>query len=199
MEANPDCSLCCHNMNVYSEIEKKFKLYNYIPHIVKNGKDSAFFDNNDRIQGWFVVTLTTLFRRDKLLSVMNNLSRYTQSVDLHLFYNLLKDSKGYYFKETMAVYREHDGGVWSGSNFEGKMKKDSLWWGELYKYDKYEYTISMYIKILDKYYYEIRDKYGLAKALKFLYNNQFKCKDYPLKQIIKTLYTTLKIYIRKII
>lgn len=198
MEANPDCSLCCHHINEYLQVENKFKPREY-PYILKGNKKGAFFNNNDRINNWYVDTLAILFRKDKLLSVMSNLSKYTKTVDIYLFYNLLKGSKGFYFRDTMAIYRKHLGGVWSGSNFEGKMKKDLLWWGELYKYDKDEYTISMYIKIIDKYYYEIRDKYGLAKALKFLYNYQLKCKDYSLKRIIKILYITLKIYICKVI
>ena len=196
MEANPDCSLCCHHMNIYSEFEKKYEISKQ-PYIILENESGAFFSNNERIKGWFVVTLTTLFRKDKLLSVMDNLSRYTQSVDLHLFYNLLKDSKGYYFRDTMATRRKNSGGVYAGASFKEKKNKDLKWWGELYKYDKDLYTIGMYIQIIDKYYYEIREKYGLLKALKFLYNNQFKCKDYSLKRIINTLYITLKIYIKK--
>ncbi|MBR5323652.1 MAG: glycosyltransferase [Muribaculaceae bacterium] len=198
MEANPDCSLCCHHMKVYSEFNKQYEPYGY-PHIIREGDNGAFFENKDRIQGWFVVTLTTMFRNDKLKSIQKDLLRYARPIDLHLFYNLLKNSKGYYFKETMATYREHKGGVWSGLDFDKRLQNDLLWWGDLYKYDKDEYTISMYKTILDKYYYEIREKYGLLNALKFLYNNQFKCKEYPLRQIIKVLYTTTKIYIRKFI
>ncbi len=198
MEANPDCSLCCHHMNVYSEYEKQYKPHEY-PHIINNNTKGVFFNNKDRINENIIITLTILFRREKLLSVMNNLSRYTNCVDLHLFYNLLKDSKGYYFRDTMATYREHNGGVWSGSDFNQQMKKGLLWWGELYKYDKDEYTIGRYFRVLDMFYFKIIDKYGMAKALKFLYNYQSKCKGYSLKRIINILYISLKIYIRKIV
>ena len=42
-------------------------------------------------------------------------------MDAVLFYFILKQGPGYYLKDNMAIYRVHNGGVWSGINNHSRM------------------------------------------------------------------------------
>ena len=106
LESHPDYVMCSSRFDKYwqesgvleEDPDKKFK--------------GADYDLQNLIGGkWLTQTLTVMYRRSAL-----DLKRYEQygmSLDMILFYELLKHGKGYCFPEVMGVYRYHDGGVWS--------------------------------------------------------------------------------------
>lgn len=106
LESHPDYVMCSSRFDKYwqesglleEDPDKKFK--------------GADYDLQNLIGGkWLTQTLTVMYRRSAL-----DLKRYEQygmSLDMILFYELLKHGKGYCFPEVMGVYRYHKGGVWS--------------------------------------------------------------------------------------
>lgn len=106
LEKHPDYVMCSHRFSKYwqesdvweEDADKDFK--------------GADYDLQNLIGGkWLTQTLTVMFRRSVL--DLHQYERYGMSIDMILFYELLKQGKGYCFPEVMGVYRYHNGGVWS--------------------------------------------------------------------------------------
>lgn len=106
LESHPDYVMCSHRFNQY--IQDK--------NLLEEEKDLTFqgadYDLKNLIGGkWLTQTLTVMYRRSAL--DLKRYERYGMSMDIILFYGLLKHGKGYCFPEAMGVYRYHNGGVWS--------------------------------------------------------------------------------------
>ena len=106
LESHPDYVMCSHRFDQYYEDG----------HRLEKEKDDTFqgadYDLRNLIGGkWLTQTLTVMYRRSAL--DLKQYERYGMSMDIILFYELLKHGKGYCFPEAMGVYRYHNGGVWS--------------------------------------------------------------------------------------
>lgn len=106
LESHPDYVMCSHRFNKYwhergileEDPDKDFK--------------GADYDLQNLIGGkWLTQTLTVMYRRSAL--DLKRYESYGMSLDMILFYELLRHGKGYCFPEVMGVYRYHRGGVWS--------------------------------------------------------------------------------------
>ena len=107
LEANPDFVICGHRFNAYVQNKGDFVPFD-------TGINGAYelkdFITNER----FCSTLSIVFRKSVL-----NLKKYLlykKSMDIALAFHLLSQGKGFCMNEEMAVYRIHNGGVWSGTN-----------------------------------------------------------------------------------
>lgn len=106
LESHPNYVMCSHRFNQY--IQDK--------NLLEEEKDLTFqgadYDLKNLIGGkWLTQTLTVMYRRDAL--DLHRYESYSMSLDMILFYELLRNGKGYCFPDVMAVYRLHRGGVWS--------------------------------------------------------------------------------------
>ena len=106
LESHPDYVMCSHRFNQY--IQDK--------NLLEEEKDLTFqgadYDLKNLIGGkWLTQTLTVMYRRSAL--DLKEYESYGMSMDIILFYALLKNGKGYCFPDIMATYRLHGGGVWS--------------------------------------------------------------------------------------
>ena len=106
LESHPDYVMCSHRFNKYwhergileEDPDKDFK--------------GADYDLQNLIGGkWLTQTLTVMYRRSAL--DLKRYESYGMSLDMIMFYELLRHGKGYCFPEVMGVYRYHRGGVWS--------------------------------------------------------------------------------------
>lgn len=106
LESHPDYVMCSHRFNKYwhergileEDPDKDFK--------------GADYDLQNLIGGkWLTQTLTVMYRRSAL--DLKQYASYGMSMDIILFYALLKNGKGYCFPDIMGTYRLHGGGVWS--------------------------------------------------------------------------------------
>lgn len=106
LEVNPDYVMCSHCYLVYDQEQET--LCDGI-----NSEYEIHYDITSLVRGlWYHHTLTVLFRREALH--LDEYNRYPRQMDATLFYYLLKDNKkGVLLKDCMAVYRVHNGGVWS--------------------------------------------------------------------------------------
>lgn len=106
LESNPDYVMCSHRFNQY--IQEK----GLLEEEQDNDFEGADYDLKNLIGGkWMTQTLTVMYRRSAL--DLKRYAAYGMSMDMILFYELLRNGKGYCFPDIMAVYRLHNGGVWS--------------------------------------------------------------------------------------
>lgn len=106
LESHPDYVMCSHRFNQY--IQDK-NLLEEEKNLTFQGAD---YDLKNLIGGkWLTQTLTVMYRRSAL--DLKRYALYGMSMDIILFYALLKNGKGYCFPDIMGVYRLHGGGVWS--------------------------------------------------------------------------------------
>ena len=106
LESHPDYVMCSHRFNQYIQDKS----------LLEEEKDLTFqgadYDLKNLIGGkWLTQTLTVMYRRDAL--DLQRYESYGMSLDMILFYELLRNGKGYCFSDVMGVYRLHKGGVWS--------------------------------------------------------------------------------------
>ena len=106
LEAHPDYVMCSHQFNQYWQEEGRLE------EIADPHFKGADYDLLNLIGGrWLTQTLTVMYRRSALN--LQDYEKYGMSMDMILFYALLKHGKGYCLPDVMAVYRYHKGGVWS--------------------------------------------------------------------------------------
>ena len=106
LESHPDYVMCSHRFNQYMQDKN----------LLEEEKDLTFqgsdYDLKNLIGGkWLTQTLTVMYRRSAL--DLKEYESYGMSMDIILFYALLKNGKGYCFPDIMGTYRLHGGGVWS--------------------------------------------------------------------------------------
>lgn len=104
LESNPEYSICSHGV---CELIQDLGIFK------ENEVIKSFTYNLDFLirGGWAYNTLSVMF---KLSQIDHNYRLYMHSKDMSLFYSLLKNGKGYYMTDVMAIYRVHSNGVWSG-------------------------------------------------------------------------------------
>lgn len=114
LEANPEYVMCSHCCKQYNQNENLFQT-SWKP------AQSLEYQKSDLLKGyWFFHPLTVIFRRKSFDLTLYK--RFPISMDAVLFYQLLKNGKGFLFKEEMGVYRVHNGGVWSGIDNNKKIE-----------------------------------------------------------------------------
>lgn len=108
LEKNEEFSLCCHAFKIYDDENKKFKQILRRRNVWRSGNFA--FDNNSMI-GWGTQPLTMVYRSSMMDQNLSTKYRYKR--DVHMYYHLLKNGRGYFMSREMGVYRHHSGGVHS--------------------------------------------------------------------------------------
>lgn len=103
LENNHEFVMCSHFRELYHQEYNNFSFSENLTYVE--------YDLNNLIVGdWFYQPVTVVFRNivsDLLLD------KHTINTDVVLYYHLLQQGKGVCLPEVMAVYRLHNGGVWS--------------------------------------------------------------------------------------
>lgn len=118
LESHPDYVMCSHRFRIYIQEQGRFEddWHNEL-------LEGVNYDLNTLIHGnWYFHPLSVMFRFKKL--DLQEYSKYPYSMDAVLFFHLLKKGKGYMFIEKQAVYRIHNGGIWSGIDSMSQMKNE---------------------------------------------------------------------------
>ena len=113
LEKNPEYVMCSHGYSVYFQQTDQY----YINLKEKNSSYSLDFLLDG---GWLFQPLTILYRHSAIENSLYSSCRIT--MDAVLIYFILKQGLGYYLNDDMAMYRVHDGGVWSVINTYSKMR-----------------------------------------------------------------------------
>lgn len=119
LETHPGYVICSHYYKVH-HCEG-----NIIDYVLPYGLSTSLnYDFNSFIKReyWFTQPLTCMYLRSAF--DLEKYSEYKNSKDVTLFYMLLNKGKGFLMSDVMAVYRIHNGGVWSGSSSEKQLLDD---------------------------------------------------------------------------
>lgn len=127
LEKHPEYSICCHASNLLEEGSQTIKA----PASLCGGAKGMEFNYAKKIQlGWFFHTLSVVFRKELLNP--RQWKEFSYYRDVHQFYYLLKQGKGYYLDDVMGTYRLHAEGTYSGMNRERQIQTDLQVFDELY-------------------------------------------------------------------
>ena len=108
LENSDRYNLCFHNVDVVNNTGV------FIGKVYMEGrkKEISF---TDLAKGDYTKTCSVVFKNTTLFKSFIQNQNYIHQ-DTTLFLTLLEDGTGYYLNETMAAYRLHEGGIWTGKN-----------------------------------------------------------------------------------
>jgi len=148
LEKNEDYILTCGGYNSCYSGEIKTIIEKGIVNKEIESEKGFTFLLSDTTNTWITKTLTAVFRNRK--DIINELKKYKYTKDLHLFYQLLKNGKGYYFKEVFGVYNMHEGGIFSLKSDIDKTVSHYYIFKELLAINHDEYSRQWYLMICSK-------------------------------------------------
>ena len=143
MEGNPQFVLCVGGYTRFYQETKETRVV--VEKMAGKSRESGFeFTLDEMREKWLTKTLTALFRRNILSEF--DLTVYNHRRDIHLFYHLVKNRKGFYLSENMGVYRVHMGGINSMKAAIVNSEASYQCYKELYKNNRDDFTREMYLK-----------------------------------------------------
>jgi glycosyltransferase involved in cell wall biosynthesis len=113
LNLNPEYSLCCGSFESLNEGSGERNIINKFNRSA--GADGVPFSLDEMEDEWLTKTLTVCFRRDALFEYFSKAPKYAFRRDVHLFYHLIKEGKGFYSNDVLGVYRIHGGGLYSAN------------------------------------------------------------------------------------
>ena len=143
-ETHPEYTLLCHNWKVFDGVT-----YSNSP-IHDLYKQPFTFTFATLPWVWITKTLTIMIRRDAIH--VEDLLKYKLCRDVHTVYYALKSGKGYYMPEIMAMYRVHNGGVWSKIDLNERNRTTYDLYKELYQYEQNKPVRKRYMNATLAYY-----------------------------------------------
>ena len=115
MERHPEYSICSHQNDIYEERKKKVIFDKSFSKVLYKREENDEYYEYSYFDGWFTHPLTCMYRNEMRLWNIPS-EKYPFFRDTVFFYYLLKERKGALLKKSMAVYRVHDGGIYSGTS-----------------------------------------------------------------------------------
>lgn len=171
LEANSEYSLCCHRYKIYDEVSKQWDV-DYGDELFKSSKEGITFNNSLNLKTWLTKSMTLMFRRDRLDN--DKLKQYKLTRDAHLNYELLKEGKGYCANWDAAVYRKHDGGIFSKTSDISKKRTEYIINRELSTINYYDIVLKENFRSISSYFFDtIRIRFMNKKYSKTLFNDLF--------------------------
>ncbi|GHU81665.1 glycosyl transferase [Bacteroidia bacterium] len=204
LEANPEYSLCTH---LYKTYDDATQIWTEDPkHVLFKDEHTAgitFGNDTNFSTTWFTQTMTIVFRRDAIdLSILN---RYKYTRDVHLYYHLLKAGKGYCLNFEGAVYRFHEGGIYSKTSLNSKNFINYKIFSELYSFNPDDGMLKnnyLFLRklVLDAIRDAIHDRQfskDVSNKLSFFIKNEYKINGiksvvYYLPRIIFSIFAPRK-------
>lgn len=156
LESNPECTLCVHPF--YKLISGKIEK-------VDTFQDKSFiFGKKEWMRHWLTQPLTTLYKLDAFPSA-EEIKKYKNYMDNHIFYLILSKGKGYNIGEYMGVYRISGEGNWTSRDRLGRFKSDVFSYRELFENHKEDdYLKRKLISVYSTYIYlSIKNHKGYEK------------------------------------
>ena len=105
MEAHPECSLCCHKVQV------KYEGHEEKNHLFPNLEGDQIFTRDEMYQKYISATCSVMFRREKIDELVKFLDGFKVG-DMPLYSFYLQFGKFGYIDQVMATYRKHDESYW---------------------------------------------------------------------------------------
>lgn len=142
LEQNPDFGLVAHRMKIYNQNTNTFS-EDWLGHLFENGNKSYEIKMEEFFKIWANHPCTVMFR--KSMYDIEDVKYYTYYRDVNMFFNILMHGRLICFSDCSAVYRIHEGGVWSMIPILKKKELDLKVHRELYNRYKIPFLKQMYI------------------------------------------------------
>jgi len=134
LENNPEDSLSSHLVDILNEETKEVSQFG--KDYIIDGKNREI-TINDFLDPFLIITCSLVFRRRYYNSEKKLTSHFK---DIALFADLLSKGRGVLLSDSMAVYRQHEGGIWSNTSSLIKCKANAYTLIEMNK--NFNYKIS---------------------------------------------------------
>ncbi len=188
LEANEEYSICSHRYSIYHETSNVFEPDVNIE-LFKNNESGYSFDLKGFFNGWYLHTMSVLFRRSSMdMELINKLDNV---FDYMLFYSIMKNGKGYLFNFNGGVYRKHAGGVCTSNTTINHSTQHYQAFKQLFTLEKTEilkeivaYQLFHHLKSYIKYSEHFSLNYIFTKS-KELFN--YKVIDYSILIFIRMI------------
>jgi glycosyltransferase involved in cell wall biosynthesis len=194
LETNTKFSLCSHRYKIYDEVLKTWDV-DYGAKLFETYPKGIIIDNKLNFEVWLTKTMTLMFRKDAIDFTILNRYKYTR--DEHLCYHLLKGKNGFCFNFDGAVYRRHEGGVFSKTTDLYKARVAYKICTELYSFEKDDTDVMQRLNAgTTRFFDAIRIQIENKNYSKALLNDLFLIvkNEYKRKGLVSILY-----YLRKIL
>lgn len=137
LENNPDLSLVCSNYKIKNSENQ------ILESVLEYSKDFRF-KSSDLYTQWIPKTLTLMFRKEHINFEIIKTYKYFR--DVHLVNHLLLKGQGYFLHQPTGVYRIHESGVHSNTNFMQRYNQAYLTFSEIFEIEKSDYAANQYVK-----------------------------------------------------
>jgi glycosyltransferase involved in cell wall biosynthesis len=132
LDAHPDYAICCHRVQIFDEIgpirTRIFPLHAAGPYTL-----------NDLLKGNFIMTCTTVFRRESMGALSPPLQKFAP-LDWARFAIIAKHGKIALMDEVMAAYRVHTGSTWSSLPLATLLRESVRMLRALDRHLEFQYT-----------------------------------------------------------
>jgi len=154
METNPEYIMCFTRFYVFDQKSGTTDV-DLNEHYFEKGNIKIEFNFEKFLQGWYVGNQTLLIRGSALQKVLPKLVSYKFTRDVHMLTELLLTGKGVCLNFFSAVYRKHDGGVWTSSNGLQRARTGYLIYREIYYKNKKEQLLQLKFINFAKHYLNV--------------------------------------------
>lgn len=115
LESHQDFVLCSHNYTRFFQDTQTFESSTYYSDLFKDASSPCFveYSLDNYFDRWWTQPLTCMYRNGEYLRRIPK-KKYRNRRDDIFYYYVLKEGKGGLLRDSMGVYRIHQGGVWSG-------------------------------------------------------------------------------------
>jgi glycosyltransferase involved in cell wall biosynthesis len=167
LEANKDKSLVCTQYAILNEKSTKTVPYEPIADWFNEYPNAPYILTKDNfLNPYFLKTCTVLFRRDVFLEHLHKISSFKYFSDVFLFSFCFLKGQGLLIKDCTAVYRVHDGGIWSLKSDLEKQRLNYFMFREMNNY----YS-GRFIAVNEAYLCALKNLYSAIKKDKNRWRN----------------------------
>jgi glycosyltransferase involved in cell wall biosynthesis len=106
------------------------------------------FTLKDTLNVWLTKTLTVMYRKKVVANLVFTQYRYLK--DVHWYYHILKNGRGFYMTSILGVYRMHDDGAYSSLQTFSRLLSNFYPYQELYQLNRDDYTRLKYLRYINK-------------------------------------------------
>jgi len=132
LDANPDYAICCHRVQIFDEIgTNRASIF--------PSRAPGTYTLDDLLKGNFIMTGTTVFRRNSLGPLPPQFQKLAP-LDWTRLAMIARHGKIELMDDAMAVYRMHSGSIWSSMSRLTRLEESSQMLETLDKQLGYKYT-----------------------------------------------------------
>ena len=163
LENNPDYSICGGNFLLLNEDTKTLKHCYWTVKPMRKYPDGRVVTLNNYLSPYLLQTLTICFRKEYL----EGISKFETTLDDVVWGCLLEKGKGFMFPDVFSVYRQHKGGIWTGSSRKKRLSSDLPCYEELRIHlgDKSKSIRQMYLSIYIDLLYLEKNYWGILQLI----------------------------------